>query len=193
MATVERPESNGRKYKVIGTRPIRHDGVDKVTGRAKYGADIQLSGLSYGVVIRSPHAHARILGIDTSQAAAHPGVLGVFTSAQAGNGSPDRMRLLETFATQIGLALERTDPGLAREIADDVADRGLGAQCVQMLWGEVTGEDGQRLGTRIGDGGCDEVAVCFAAGRVQAVHVSQGQTFERDATLITLDPAQATA
>jgi len=82
MATVKhdsKKQSNGhsgncKPYHVIGTRPIRHDGVDKVTGRAKYGADIRLSGLLYGVVLRSPHAHARIKSVDVSQAAALPGV-----------------------------------------------------------------------------------------------------------------------
>ena len=48
-------------YKVIGTRPIRHDGYDKVTGRAQYGADIKLPGMIFGAVLRSPHAHAKIL------------------------------------------------------------------------------------------------------------------------------------
>ena len=58
------PES----FKYIGTRPVRPDGLDKVTGRAKYGADINLPGMLYGRVLRSPHAHARILSIDTSKA-----------------------------------------------------------------------------------------------------------------------------
>ncbi len=85
MSTVERDakmyatNGNGRPYKVIGTRPIRHDGVDKVTGRAKYGADIHLSGLLAGVVLRSPHAHARIRSIDASKALALPGVRAVVT------------------------------------------------------------------------------------------------------------------
>ena len=67
-------------HKVIGTRPIRHDGVDKVTGRAIYGADIQLTGLLYGAIKRSPHPHARIKSIDTSRAEAHPGVRAVVTA-----------------------------------------------------------------------------------------------------------------
>ena len=67
-------------YKVIGTRPIRHDGTDKVTGAARYGADTQLPGLLYGKILRSPHAHARILSIDTSKAEALPGVTAVVTS-----------------------------------------------------------------------------------------------------------------
>ena len=68
------------KFKVIGTRPIRHDGVDKVTGRAQYGADISLAGLLHGKVLRSPHAHARIRSIDTSAAEALPGVKSVITA-----------------------------------------------------------------------------------------------------------------
>jgi CO/xanthine dehydrogenase Mo-binding subunit len=68
-------------YKVIGTRPIRHDGVDKVTGRALYGADLQLAGMLHGRILRSPHAHARIRAIDASGALALPGVEAVVTSA----------------------------------------------------------------------------------------------------------------
>lgn len=69
------------QYKVIGTRPIRHDGADKVTGRALYGADIKVKGMIYGAVLRSPHAHANIKSIDTSKAEAFPGVRAVVTSA----------------------------------------------------------------------------------------------------------------
>ena len=68
------------EYNVVGTRPIRHDGVDKVTGRAQYAADVQLPGALHGKVLRSPHAHAIIKSIDTSRAEAHPGVLAVATS-----------------------------------------------------------------------------------------------------------------
>ena len=68
-----------KEYKVIGTRPIRHDGTDKVTGRAVYGGDVQLSGMLYGQVLRSPHGHARIKSIDTSRAEALEGVRAVVT------------------------------------------------------------------------------------------------------------------
>jgi CO/xanthine dehydrogenase Mo-binding subunit len=68
-------------FRVIGTRPIRHDGVDKVTGRALYGADVRPTGVLYGAVLRSPHAHARILAIDTRAAEAMPGVRAVVTAA----------------------------------------------------------------------------------------------------------------
>jgi xanthine dehydrogenase molybdenum-binding subunit len=70
-----------KKYRVLGTRPIRHDGVDKVTGDARYGADIHLPGMLHGKVLRSPHAHARIVSIDTSKAEAHPAVRSVITGA----------------------------------------------------------------------------------------------------------------
>ena len=68
-----------RQYKVIGSRPIRPDGTDKVTGRAEYGADIQLTGTLYGAVKRSPYAHALIKRINTEKALALPGVKAVLT------------------------------------------------------------------------------------------------------------------
>ena len=68
-------------YKVVGTNPIRHDGLDKVTGRAIYGGDVRVPGLIWGDVIRSPHAHARIKSIDTSAAEAMDGVYAVLTHA----------------------------------------------------------------------------------------------------------------
>ncbi|HHY56691.1 MAG TPA: xanthine dehydrogenase family protein molybdopterin-binding subunit [Chloroflexi bacterium] len=67
-------------YKVIGSRPLRPDGVDKVTGRAVYGADVRLPGMLYGKVLRSPHAHARIVAIDVSAALALRGVRAVVTA-----------------------------------------------------------------------------------------------------------------
>jgi CO/xanthine dehydrogenase Mo-binding subunit len=76
MTTVEKP-----RYKVIGTRPIRPDGIDKVTGRAGYGADTRLPGMLRGHMKRSPHAHANIRGIDASKALALPGVKAVVTAA----------------------------------------------------------------------------------------------------------------
>ena len=69
------------KYRVIGTRPIRPDGVEKVTGRANFGADLQLADMIFGRVVRSPHAHAWIKSINTAKAAALPGVKAVVTAA----------------------------------------------------------------------------------------------------------------
>ncbi len=74
-------EPKDQGYRVIGTRPIRHDGVDKVTGRALYGADVQMAGMLHGRVLRSPHAHARIRSIDASRALKLPGVRAVVTGA----------------------------------------------------------------------------------------------------------------
>ena len=65
----------------IGQRPIRHDGSDKVTGKAQFGADISLPGTIHGEILRSTYAHAHIKGIDTSKAAALDGVMAVVTAA----------------------------------------------------------------------------------------------------------------
>ena len=72
---------SNQEYNVVGTRPVRPDGADKVTGKAHYSADINLPGLLHGKVLRSPHAHARIKSIDTSRAEAVPGVRAVITAA----------------------------------------------------------------------------------------------------------------
>ena len=79
MTTKPKQTEPKRKFRVVGTRPIRHDGWDKVLGRALYGADVKLPGLVHGAVLRSPHAHARIVKIDTAKAEQMPGVLAVMT------------------------------------------------------------------------------------------------------------------
>src|SRR5262244_2236170 len=71
--------TNGQGY--VGTRTIRPDGVDKVTGRARFGADFSLPGQLIGRVLRSPHPHARIVSIDTSKAEVLPGVKAIITRA----------------------------------------------------------------------------------------------------------------
>ena len=80
-------------FKVIGTRPIRHDGVDKVTGRAKYGADYSFPNMLHGKVLRSPHAHARIKSINVAKALAVPGVKAVLTGKDFPE-LPNRMEAL---------------------------------------------------------------------------------------------------
>ena len=75
-----------KETKLIGTSPIRPDGVPKVTGMAQYGADYSLPGMLWAKVLRSPHAHARIRSIDTSKAAALKGVKAVIT----GHDFPDQ-------------------------------------------------------------------------------------------------------
>jgi CO/xanthine dehydrogenase Mo-binding subunit len=68
------------EYDVIGTRPIRHDGPDKVMGRAQYAADINIPGTLVGKVLRSPHAHAKIKKIDYTKALALEGVNAIVTA-----------------------------------------------------------------------------------------------------------------
>ena len=71
----------GQKFKSVGTRPLRPDGVDKVTGRARFGADFNMPGQLVGRILRSPHAHAKIKKIDTSRAEKLKGVKAVITAA----------------------------------------------------------------------------------------------------------------
>ena len=80
-----------REFKVVGKRPVRPDGTDKVTGRARYGADVMMGGMLHGKILRSPHPHARILSIDTSRAEAHPQVRAVTTSSDLAPAE-DRIR-----------------------------------------------------------------------------------------------------
>jgi CO/xanthine dehydrogenase Mo-binding subunit len=77
---MDRPETKA-PLTVVGTRPIRPDGADKVTGRAAFGADFAMPGMLTGAIKRSPHAHARIVSIDTRKARALAGVKAVVTAA----------------------------------------------------------------------------------------------------------------
>ena len=82
-------------YTIIGTRPPRYDAADKATGRAQFGADVNLPGLLHGKILRSPHAHARIRSIDTSRAEALPGVYAVVTADDLGEAQDRTTRLGE--------------------------------------------------------------------------------------------------
>ncbi len=73
-------------FRLVGTRPDRPDGVDKVTGRARFGADAYAPGMLFGAILRSPHAHARILSIDAAKALALDGVKAVVTRADFARG-----------------------------------------------------------------------------------------------------------
>ena len=81
MALDSKQEFEPRDFKVVGTRVKRPDGIDKVTGKARFGADISAPGMLVGRTLRSPHAHARIKSLDTSAAEALPGVHAVVTRA----------------------------------------------------------------------------------------------------------------
>ena len=82
MTTTYEPNQvlSNKEFKVVGTRPVRPDGADKVTGRAQYGADLQLTGLIYAKTLRSPHAHANIKSIDFTKALALEGVKAVVSA-----------------------------------------------------------------------------------------------------------------
>jgi CO/xanthine dehydrogenase Mo-binding subunit len=129
-----------REFKYVGTRPVRHDGVDKVTGRANYGADVSLPGMLHGAVLRSPHAHARIVSIDTRAAESMPGVKAIVTGADIpecraklmlGEGAIDlhdvgdnvlaRTKVL--YEGHAVAAVAATSPELAREAAARIAVR----------------------------------------------------------------------
>ena len=92
------PKHTGQAFKAVGTRPLRPDGFDKVTGRARYGADFNMAGQLVGRILRSPHAHARIVSIDTSKAEALRGVKAVVTAADLPdltNGRSDLFNILD--------------------------------------------------------------------------------------------------
>lgn len=79
-------ETKTEDFKVVGQRVQRPDGLDKVTGKAKFGADAVAPGMLHAAIVRSPHAHARIVKIDTSKAEALNGVKGVVTRADFADG-----------------------------------------------------------------------------------------------------------
>jgi CO/xanthine dehydrogenase Mo-binding subunit len=86
-----------KKLKIVGSSPAKHDGLDKVTGRAKFGADMFLPGMLVGKILRSPHPHAIIKSIDTSAAEKLPGVKAVicrddFPEIKAGTADGDMTR-----------------------------------------------------------------------------------------------------
>ena len=101
------------KYRVVGTSPDRPDGLDKVTGRARFGADLNMSGLLHGAILRSPHAHARIRSIDTSKAQALPGVIAVATA----DDFPIIRDQVIDFGEGVGSARMMAENDLAREKA----------------------------------------------------------------------------
>src|ERR1019366_4634713 len=72
------------KPAIIGTSVKRLDGPDKVAGRAKYSYDISRPGMIYGKILRSPHAHARIVAIDLTAAQKAPGVKAALAHKQPG-------------------------------------------------------------------------------------------------------------
>ena len=99
MSVVAEENRVKQSYKHVGTRPVRHDGLEKINGKARFAADITKPRMIHGHVLRSPHAHAKILSIDTSMAEAMPGVKVVVTASdfplpQKDEGFPHRPKNL---------------------------------------------------------------------------------------------------
>jgi len=92
-----------QKFNVVGTSPLRPDGVDKVTGRARFGADMVAPGMLVGKILRSPHAHARIRSIDVSKAEALSGVKAVVTKDDFNADAEDQDVLYNIMAREKAL------------------------------------------------------------------------------------------
>ena len=128
-------------YSVIGTSLAKVDAPERVTGKATYGADLDLPGMLWAKLVRSPHAHARIKQIDTSRAKALPGVKAVITAHDlpplpkgataplVGEVSIDMSAIREIvmasdkvrYHGQVVAAVAATDPFIAEEAAGLVA------------------------------------------------------------------------
>lgn len=109
---LKKTETAPKDLHVVGTRPVRPDGVPKVTGQARYGADYELPGMLWGRILRSPHAHARIKSIDTSRAQALPGVKAVVVGSDFPEQSfnyigPDRVQINYWHMTRNIMAREK--------------------------------------------------------------------------------------
>ena len=132
MTTRQGTDSNvvlvNQEFDVVGTRPIRHDGADKVTGRARYGADFQAADLLRGRVLRSPHAHAHIKSIDTSKAEALEGVRAVVTFRDFPTNDADkparRYQRENVLAGEKALYVGHAIAGVAA-VSDHVAEEAL--------------------------------------------------------------------
>ena len=103
-----------KQFDVVGTRPLRPDGIDKVTGRARFGADMHAPGMLHGAVLRSPHAHARIKKIDTSKALKLDGVKAIVTS----DDMPDVTGGNEDLHVVLCNVMARGNPGKHTGIGD---------------------------------------------------------------------------
>ncbi len=108
--------------KVVGTRPLRPDGMDKVTGRARFGADMMMPGQLVGRILRSPHPHAIIRSIDTSEAESLPGVKAVVTRDDFAENPDNNAVLCNVMAREKALyeghavaAVAASSPAIARK------------------------------------------------------------------------------
>ncbi len=121
-----------RSFRYVGTRPIRQDGAEKVTGRANFGADLSFPGMLWGRVLRSPHAHAKVVSIDTSAASEIPGVKAIVTSAdlpeQRPGGDPtDMYDLTRNILAREKVLYEGHPIAAVAATSREIADRAVAA------------------------------------------------------------------
>jgi xanthine dehydrogenase molybdenum-binding subunit len=100
-------DTPSQPFRVIGRRTPKVDAIDKVTGRAQFGADVALPRLLIGKVLRGPYAHARIRRIDTSKAAALPGVLAIITGKDLPTLTPSSATAREYYLSHEVLARDK--------------------------------------------------------------------------------------
>ena len=93
-AVVEDYDRAVGRYQYVGRDYPVSDALRKASGDLRFGSDLQLPGMVHAALVLSPHAHARILRIDASRALGIPGVLGVYTAADAPPGRYCRYRIL---------------------------------------------------------------------------------------------------
>ena len=118
---------------VVGTRQPRVDAADRVTGRTRFADDLSFAGMLCGRIVRSPHAHARIVRIDTARARALPGVHAVITGADM----PVRYGILPWTQDEYPLAVDRAlyvGDGVAAVAAVDEATAGRATELVDVVW-----------------------------------------------------------
>ena len=127
MSVVTEEKPIKQSYKYVGTRPVRHDGLEKVNGKARFAADISKPRMIHGHVLRSPYAHAKILSIDTTESEAMPGVKAIVTESdfplpKQDEGFPHRSKNLIArdkvrYEGQVVAAVAATTRRQAREAA----------------------------------------------------------------------------
>lgn len=126
------PAEFKNEYPVVGKEYRRMDAVDKVTGRAKYAEDMVMPDMAHGKILRSPHHHARLLSLDTSQAEKMPGVIRVITAADipGENGLGDYSRD-EPILTPLGDTARMMGAPIAVVVAETAQQAQAGVNAIR--------------------------------------------------------------
>jgi CO/xanthine dehydrogenase Mo-binding subunit len=165
----------------IGRSLPRVDGGEKVTGLTRFAGDLALPGMVHARLVLSPHAHARILGVETKAAATLPGVLGVFTGRDLGLARPD-----PTSRNKSPLAIDRvvfTGHPVVAVVAETAAIAEDAAALVEIEYDvqpavvdafEAMRSDAPRVRARDGGSGEEELAMHGAATGAQKLEEEVG-------------------